>query len=580
VTDASDDSANFERPVKRSLLWAAVFSLFINLLMLAPAFYMLQVYDRVITSGSTATLVMLSLILVLLLVALGGLEWVRSQILTRLGTRIEVLLDERLFDISFRQALYTGGTNTAGRLLSDVAGLRRFLSSNAPIALLDAPWLPVYLGVMYLFHPLFGLFGAVAAAVLLGLAWMSDRMTGQDAADSVQLSREAAESVHRNLRNAETIEAMGMLANIRGRWLRHQVAALAAHGRASRRGGSLAAVSRVLRLTVQSLVLGLGAWLVIGQQLTPGLMIAGAILLGRALAPVDQLIGSWRQLVQAREDYNRLRNMLERVPAENERMPLPAPTGALSVENLSVAAPATRNPILSDVSFAVEPGQLVGVIGASASGKTTLARAILGIWPPLAGSVRLDGAKLQDWDREALGRHVGYMPQTVELFDGSVAENIARFGELDADAVVAAARLAGVHDMILRLPKGYDTAVGQGGSVLSAGQRQRVALARAFYGAPKLVVLDEPNSNLDDSGEAALLAGLRELSRMGTTALVVSHRKTILAVVDRLVLLHQGRLVEAGPKEQVLETLNRKIASMQAHRARSRTAAPGDAGDD
>ena len=271
--------------------------------------------------------------------------------------------------------------------------------------------------------------------------------------------------------------------------------------------------------------------------------------------------------------------MLDRVPEDPKRMPLPAPTGALSVEKLSVAAPATRTPILTDISFAVEPGQLVGVIGASASGKTTLARAILGIWPSLAGSVRLDGAKLQDWDRESLGQHVGYMPQTVELFDGSVAENIARFGELDSEAVVAAARLAGVHDMILRLSQGYDTAVGLGGSVLSAGQRQRVALARAFYGAPKLVVLDEPNSNLDDSGEAALLAGLRELGRMGTTALVVSHRKTILAVVDKLVLLHQGRLVEAGPKEQVLETLNRKISSLQAHRAKSHAAVPGEPGD-
>ena len=566
--------------VKQSLLWVGLFSLFINLLMLVPAFYMLQVYDRVITSGSTSTLIMLSLILVLLLSTLGALEWVRSQILVRLGTRIEVLLDERLFDISHRQALYSGGVNAGGNLLGDLAGLRRFLSGHAPFALFDAPWLPVYLFVMYLFHPLFGLVGLVTACVLLALAWINERVTGSAIAQAAQSSRGATDFVSANLRNAEAIEAMGMLGNIRSRWLAHQVAALDAHGRASRRGGGLSAFSRIFRLTVQSLVLGLGAWLVIGQQITPGLMIAGSILLGRALAPVDMVIGSWRQFVQARGEFGRLKSMLEKVPEEPARMPLPAPTGALSLENLSVAPPGTRTPVLRNVTLAVAPGELVGVIGANSSGKTTLARAVLGIWPPLAGSVRLDGAKLRDWEREALGPHVGYMPQDIELFDGTVAHNIARFGKVDPEAVVAAARLAGVHDMILRLPGGYDTPVGQGGSVLSAGQRQRIALARAFYGSPSLVVLDEPNSNLDDSGEAALLAGLSELKRLGTTVLVISHRNTILAVVDKLILLHQGNLVEAGPKEAVLKTLNQKIASMQAHRTRNQTVAAGESGDD
>ncbi|WP_213004032.1 type I secretion system permease/ATPase [Parahaliea maris] len=548
---------------RASFFVVLAFSLAINLLLLTPAFYMLQVYDRVIPSASLPTLLMLTLVVLLLFATIGALEWVRSQILLRTGARFDTLLEARGFEVSFRQALYTSGQAAQARSLADLSVLRQFISGNALLAFFDAPWLPLYLLVMYWFHPLFGLVGLLSALVLLGLALLNARL-GRDTQAELGEESSALESfVLKNLRNAEVIEAMGMLGDIRNRWQSRYQSLLARQLQRGSTAGALASLSRTFRLTVQSLVLGLGAYLVIEQRLTPGLMIAGSILLGRALAPVDQLISGWRQFVQARLAYRRFDGLLQKIPPLPERMSLPAPEGLITAEQLSLAPPGTRNLVLRNVSFRIEPGDSVAIVGPSGSGKTSLARAVLGIWPVTGGKLRLDGAEVYTWNREDLGPHVGYLPQDVELFEGSVSENIARFGTVDAAAVVEAARQAGVHEAILSLPGGYDMQIGAGGSALSAGQRQRLALARSLYGNPCLLVLDEPNSNLDDRGELALIEALRAQKERGATVLVISHRKTILAAVDKLMVLGGGGVTHFGPKEEVLEALQSQARRRQ-----------------
>ncbi|QIB64748.1 type I secretion system permease/ATPase [Kineobactrum salinum] len=551
---------------RSSLLAVALFSCGINLLLLAPAIYMLQVYDRVITSGSIPTLLMLTLVVLLMFLTIGALEWVRGQILLRLGLRLQLLLDQRVFGLSFREALYTGGKAAQGQALTDLAGLRQYIAGSGPVALFDAPWLPVYLLVLYLLHPLFGLVALVSAAVLLGLALLNANLSRAPLQEAGAASLDSNAFVVKNLRNAEVVESMGMLADVRRHWQQLHYRVLASQTRASARAGLLASVSRVFRLAVQSLILGLGAWLVIDQRITPGVMIAGSILLGRALAPVDMVIGSWRQWVQARLHYQRLQELLSRIPERRQRMSLPAPKGLVAAENVSLAPPGQRFLVVRNASFRIEPGEAVALIGPSASGKTSLARAILGIWPTTTGSMRLDGAEIFSWDRAELGPHVGYLPQDVELFDGSVSANIARFGEIDPARVVAAAKLASVHDAILRLPQGYDMEIGDAGSALSAGQRQRLALARALYGNPQLIVLDEPNSNLDDEGEHALINALRAEKQRGATIIVISHRNTILAAVDKLLVLKEGRVVLYGPKAEVLAKMDTQRSAALARR--------------
>ena len=547
-----------------------LFSLCINLLLLAPAIYMLQVYDRVIASGSVATLVMLTLVVLVLFLAIGGLEWARAQVLQRQGLRLELLLEKRAFEVSLRQAVFSAGRLSQGQALTDLAGLRQYLAGPGPLALLDAPWLPIYLLVLYLLHPLFGLVGLLAAATLLLLTWFNARITRAPAQEANEASRTSNAFVLSNLRNAEIIEAMGMEPAIHRHWQQRHHDLLRSGSLAASRAATLSALSRVFRLAVQSLILGLGAWLVIGKVITPGVMIAGSILLGRALAPVDMVIGSWRQWLQARDQYRRLQETLERIPPRRQRMPLPAPEGLLVAEQVSVAPPGQRTLVLRNASFRIAPGEAVGIIGPSASGKTSLARALLGVWPVSAGKLRLDGAEIHNWSREQLGPHVGYLPQDVELFDGTVSANIARFGEVDPAQVVAAAKLARVHEMILGLPLGYDMVIGDAGSALSAGQRQRIALARALYGQPRLLVLDEPNSNLDDSGETALISALQTEKQRGATILVISHRNTILAAVDKLLVLQQGAVRLFGPKEEVLAGLRAQQQGAGA-RARPRT---------
>ncbi len=540
---------------KGSFLAVGLFSLFVNFLMLVPSFYMLQVYDRVIASGSESTLLMLTLILLLLLTTLGALEWVRSRIMVRISTRLDTLLGQRLYDASFKQALLSGGMNASAQPLNDLTGLRQFLTGNGLFAFFDAPWLPIYLAVMFMFHPWYGWFGVFSVLVLIALAYANERLTNQPLQQANQENLAATAFTAKNLRNAEVVASMGMLPQLRQRWQARNNKVLLLQSLASDRAGSITALSKTFRLLVQSLILAIGAWLVLEQEISPGLMIAGSILLGRALAPIDLMIGVWKGFSGARSQYARLNELLQKIAAEPERMPLPAPQGEVSVEGLAVVPPGAQLPAIRGLSFRVAAGESVGIIGPSAAGKSTLARALLGIWPAAQGKVRLDGADVFAWRSEELGPHVGYLPQDIELFEGTISENIARFGTVDPVAVVEAARLAGVHELILRLPEGYDTLIGASGGALSGGQRQRIGLARAVYGKPKLIVLDEPNSNLDDQGERALAMALQQLKVSGSTLFVITHRTSALANVDKLLVLREGTLALYGPRDQVLAEL-------------------------
>jgi ATP-binding cassette subfamily C protein EexD len=462
-----------------------------------------------------------------------------------------------LYDASFKQALYSGGMQANAQPLSDLTGLRQFLTGNGLFAFFDAPWVPIYIGIMFMFHPWFGIVAIISVIILSTLAVINEKVTGKMLAEANKENMGATQFTNKNLRNAEVVESMGMLGRIRDRWQDKNRKVLALQGIASDRAGILTSVSKTTRLIVQSLVLGLGAYLAIQQEISPGLMIAGSILLGRALGPIDQMIGVWKQFVSARSQYQRLNEILSKVAEEPERMSLPAPKGLVTADNIMVAPPGNKSPVVKGVTFKVEPGEMVGVIGPSAAGKSTLARAILGIWPTLGGKIRLDGADIFNWKRDELGPHIGYLPQDIELFEGSISENIARFGEVDSGAVVKAAQMAGVHEMILRLPEGYDTVIGATGGALSGGQRQRIGLARAIYGSPKLIILDEPNSNLDDQGEAALAVALQNMKATGATVFIITHRASVLSQVEKLMVMRDGALAMFGPRDQVLAELNK-----------------------
>jgi ATP-binding cassette, subfamily C, bacterial EexD len=552
---------------RASFASVGLFSLFINLLMLVPAIYMLQVYDRVLATLSGETLLMLTLVVIFLFIIMGLLELVRYRILVRMGNRLDIRLSGRLFQAMFGCSLLTGSRQSA-QPLSDLATLRQFLSGNGLLVFFDAPWVPIYLAVLFLFHPWLGLFATLAGVLLLVLTVIGEKITQPLLSDAAAEQIRANELVESNLRNAEALHAMGMQQGILARWSQRHQRYLAGQSLASDRGEALASSARVLRLLAQSLILGLGAWLVLRAELTPGMMIAGSIVMGRALAPIDRMIGTWRGFVSARGAYHRLGELLDRVPLEPERMPLPRPKGELRLENVTAALPGVQGSVLRHIRFELTHGEHLGIIGPSAAGKTSLVRVMLGIWPVLSGRVCLDGADIASWNREALGPSIGYLPQDIELFDGTIAENIARFGEVDSEKVVAAARKAGVHDMILALSNGYDTLIASG-SGLSGGQRQRIALARALYGDPVLVVLDEPNANLDDRGEQALDDAMRMLKQEGVTLCVISHRISVLKGMDQLLFLRDGEVQLFGPREEVMASLAVKPVPAVPDEARS-----------
>ncbi len=556
------------RDVRHYFGFAGLFSAAVNLLMLTPIIYMLQVYDRVVSSGSVPTLTMLTILMVCLLLALGGFEWVRSMVMIGASNRLEQRLRQRISEATFNRALLSGGMTASAQPMNDLSQLRQYLTGPSLFAFFDAPWVPIYLIVMYLFHPLFALCGVFAVIVMLILALANEKTTSRKLQDANALNSSVNNQLTGSLRNAEVIAAMGMGNDIRARQEDGSERILDLQSTASRQAGVYTSMSKSFRLTMQSLTLGLGALLALQQEISPGMMIAGSLLLGRALAPIDLLVATWRGFSVARAQYNRLGELLEQLPPRPLPMPLPDPRGQLSVEGLFVLPPASQTFVVRNANFDLAPGEALGIVGPSASGKSSLARAILGVWPSARGAVRLDGAEIFTWDRDQLGGHLGYLPQDIELFDGSIADNICRFGQQDSDAIVAAAKLAGVHELILELPQGYNTMIGGTGGVLSGGQRQRIGLARAVYGNPCLIVLDEPNSNLDDQGEKELVEALERIKQQGSTIIVISHRTMVLQSMDKMLVLKEGATLNYGPRSQVLSALMKPAAKLPQSAAR------------
>jgi PrtD family type I secretion system ABC transporter len=543
-----------------AFLIIGAFSLAINLLTFVAPLYMMQLFDRVLSSRSIDTLVMLTLIACAALAVLSLIDGIRSQILARIGTWLSDLLGPRILGGAL-QAVLRGDSARAGQGLRDLATLRGFLTGPAITPLMDVPWAPIFLLALFALHPVLGFVGLGGGALLFLLAIANEMLTKRPLQEAGVAAGRTQHRTEAALRNAEVVRSMGMLAGVVRLWQHDNAAASAAQIEAGNRGALILAVSKFLRLTVQTTIMGVGAWLVIEHDVSPGAMFASSFLLGRALAPVENAIGTWRSLVTARVAYRRLGELLALTPAATAGMALPAPAGELRVEGASYVPAGATAPTLRGVSFALAPGQVLGIIGPSAAGKSTLARLIAGSWQPSSGHVRLDGAAISVWLDAGGSRHLGYLPQDVELFAGSVRENIGRLGEAEASAVVEAARLAGLHETIMRLPRGYDSEIGEAGLRLSGGQRQRIGLARALFGNPRLVVLDEPNASLDSDGEAALLDAIAQLKANGTTVVIIAHRSNVLALADKLLVLRNGAVDLFGDCGEVIAQLNGATAA-------------------
>ena len=540
---------------RRYFVTALLFSLAINLLYLASPLYMLQVYDRVVSSGSHVTLVMLTLVLLVALAALAGLDSVRARILARASIHLDRLLAGRVVTVTMESA--ARGATARSQPLRDFDSFRQFITGSGVHAVFDLPWAPIYIGVIFLLHPWLGTFALGSAIVLVLMALLNERMVRQPLTEANNAATRNYSFTEMSLRNSEVVQAMGMMPGLLNRWSRERNLVLEHQAVASDRAATTQSMIRFLRLAMQSLILGLGAYLVIERLATVGAMFAASILLGRALQPVEQIVGYWRNLTSARSAFRRVRELLKANPPRDPALSLPRPAGRLSVEGLTYVLPGTTRSILRNVSFRIEPGEILGIIGPSGAGKSTLARQLVGVLSPTTGAVRLDGADVAPWPRESLGRHLGYLPQDIELFSDTVAANVSRFRKDDDADVIEAAQLAGVHDMILRLPGGYETQIGDGGAVLSGGHRQRIGLARAIYGNPSLVVLDEPSSNLDSDGDAALLSCIAELKKRGATVVMISHRPNTLGAVDKLLVLRDGTVELFGARDEVIARITR-----------------------
>jgi ATP-binding cassette subfamily C exporter for protease/lipase len=551
---------------------AAWFSLFSSLLVLSPSGYMLEVYDRVVNSRSHLTLAMLTLLVLVAYALMEVLEWARSEIMHEAGLALDQRMSGRVFGAIFEANLrrMPGGT---AQPMNDFRTVREFLHSPVLLALMESPVSLVCLVLLFAISPVLGWASVVGALVQGLVGWANERGTQPPLMAANRSAIMAQQYADGSLRNAEVIESMGMLRDIHRRWMEKQREFLGLQALASERAGGYQALTKFIQTLMGSLLLGLGAWLLLHNQLNggAGMMIIGSILGGRVLAPLVAIVTQWRTVVNFRDAWGRLDGLLAAIPARQPGMPLPAPRGLLQVEQLVAGAPGNPNAIIRGVAFSLQPGEVLAVVGPSASGKTTLARLLVGLWPAAAGKVRLDGADVFSWDKSELGPHVGYLPQGVELFDGTVAENIARFGPVEKAKVESAARAVGLHEFILALPQGYDTEVGRDGAILSGGQRQRMALARALYGDPVYVVLDEPNSSLDEAGDAALAAALLELKARGTTFVVMTHRTSVLAVADKMLVLRDGMQQAFGPRDDVLAAI-RKASEQAAQQAAQQVA--------
>jgi len=531
-----------------------IFSAIINLMLLVPSLYMLQVYDRVLASHNETTLLMLTLMVLGAYLFMSALEFVRSFVLIRVGAQLDMKLNKRIYTAAFEQNLKKAGGN-AGQALQDLATVRQFLTGNALFAFFDAPWFPIYLAVIFLFNPSLGVFAVCGTLVLIVLACLNEIVSRKPLAEASNMAIAAGNLATNNLRNAEVIEVLGMLPNLMNRWFKLHTRFLQLQAEASEKAGIIGACTKFFRVSLQSLILGYGALLVLDGKITGGMMIVSSILMGRTLNPVEQLIGVWKTWSNTRSAYRRLSELLEVNPPRHTGMSLPPPLGKISLETVTAAPPGARVAVIKNLSFTLLPGDVLGIMGPSGCGKSTLARLLVGLWPSALGHVRLDGADIYLWNKDELGPHIGYLPQDIELFAGTVSENIGRFGDIDPKKIVMAAKRAQVHELILQLPQGYNSPLGDGGAGLSGGQKQRIGLARAMYGDPSLLVLDEPNSNLDETGEHALVNAIIDFRTRGKTVVLITHRSRVIGVTNKLLLLQAGGAHLFGSTAKVLTDL-------------------------
>ena len=539
---------------RREFVVCGIFTMIVNILMLTPTLYLLQIFDRVMLSQSELTLAVLTLVMLFFFAVMAFSEWSRARLLVRTGVKLDEQLNSRVFNASFEAYQSQSGMNPA-QPFSDLTNVRQFLTGYGLFAFLDAPWTPIYIAVLFMLHPWLGWLSIVFSLLLLAFAYLSHRLTVEPLDKAMEAGMKVNAYVHSKLKNAEVIESMGMQGDLRRRWQVDHRQHLRQQQVAQDLGNRMQAVSKFLRYTQQSLALGAGAVLVIRGEMSVGAMIAANVLMGRATAPIDQLVSAWKSFFSARRSFERLEALLARHPERNIGVVHPAPQAQMRIENLVATAPGRAVPILKGLTAAFPAGEVIAIIGPSGSGKSTLARALVGIWPHLEGSVLIDGKPIQSWDRDELGPYLGYLPQDIELFEGTIAENIARFGDIDPAKVILAAGNSGVHDMILRMPGGYDTSIGEAGGLLSGGQRQRIGLARALYGDPCVVVLDEPNSNLDEIGEAALVVAMKNLKQQGKTVFLITHRTGIIGVADRIMVLADGGILRYGLAQDVIAAM-------------------------
>lgn len=555
--------------VKRAAKQVAGFSFIINLLLLVSPIYMLQLYDRVLSSGSSDTLLLLSVIALFLLGLLGLLEVVRNRIMTNVGADVDAGLKDDVFEGLVSQAALRGSAS-GGQGIRDLDSIRQFVSSNAPFAFFDAPWTPFFIIVVTILHPLLGLVALIGAVIIFILAIATEFVSRDLLKESAGHQMQSHNFIESSLRNNDVLRAMNIAAGLKTKWAEQRDPAIKLQVKANQRVGLLLGSTKAVRIAIQVIILGTGGYLALEQLITPGAIVAASIITGRALAPVEQAIGAWRQVVSARAAYRRLTELLDATAGQEAPMALPRPEGNLGVSGLVGALPKAKEPILKGISFGLEKGEMMGLIGPSGAGKSFLARHMIGVWPAIRGTVRLGGIDVATWHDSDRGQYIGYLPQDIELFPGTIAENIARFTEIDADKVVEAARLAGCHELILAMPKNYDTVIGQGGMFLSGGQSQRIALARALYNNPVMVVLDEPNSNLDTEGEVALGACLLELKKRGTTTVIITHNIRALQAADKVLVLKDGAVASFGERDEILKQFMRPSAAvMPAKQAKS-----------
>ena len=539
---------------RKEFLWLGIFSLIVNVLMLTPTIYMLQLYGRVMKSGSELTLLMVTLFLILFYVVMAFAEWLRSRILVRAGVRLDEALNSLVFKASFEAYLNRSRQNVL-EAFSDLTNIRQFLTANGMIAFFDTPWTPVYIAVIFMLSPVLGWLSILFAVIQLLVTWQTHRLSVREIESAAESGNDSYRYVQSKLRNIEPVHAMGMAGNLRRQWFRLHDASLAKAESSLERQHRQQAFAKFVRYSMQSLTLGAGALMVIEGKMAAGSMIAANVLMSKALQPLDLVVATWKPFVQARTAFQRLEKLLEDFPEREAGIRHQDPFGEIRLEGLTATAEGRETPILDNLTAMFPAGKVTVVLGPSGSGKSTLARCIVGVWPKREGRVLIDGEPVESWDRGELGPHLGYLPQDIELFDGTIAENIARFAEVDSLKVIEAAKRTGIHEMILRFPRGYDTQIGEAGGMLSGGQRQRLGLARAMYGKPAILVLDEPNANLDDAGERSLLEAVKDLRGAGKTVILVTHRPSVLAVADLLVVMQGGRMVHCGPRDEVLAVL-------------------------